>query len=219
MKIYYLFLIILLLGLEDCFAQRSLPAANAQFGLYSEHFLQRRLIPYADSESGLSPWYHFVGIQGSRNLGEHWAVGLSMSYWYRYFYGEFPGVLWEPPAALIRAYRIIETKTHYGAMTLFGRWYAQNRRAPARVFVQLGFETHLTYWGSFGYPEHPDLSRREPRIRRFAYDSNALSFGSGLQYRLGKHWSAETAIMMRWWGGSNLDFGVQLGMNRVLMNR
>ncbi|MEL6590737.1 MAG: hypothetical protein AAFQ68_11670, partial [Bacteroidota bacterium] len=196
--------------------KRSLPAANAQFGLYSEHFLQRRLIPYADSELGLSPWYHFVGIQGSRNLGEHWAVGLSMSYWYRYFYGDSryrfgSRFIWLPPE-----YTTVETESHYGAINLFGRWYAQERRAPARVFVQLGFETHLTYWGSFGYPEHPDLSRREPRIHRFAYDSNALSFGSGLQYRLGKHWSAETAIMMRWWGGSNLDFGVQLGMNRVL---
>ncbi len=225
MKHYHLLgVLCLFLLVQTCFAQRSVEPSKGYFGLFSEHYLAKEIVaPPFSKGYAIHPLRHQVGLRGERLIGQHFGLGLSLSYYYRQGDG-FDNTLYRTgffyPSPEDRVYSF---QHHLGNLNLAARWYLQKPTSALRAYGQFRFATLLQYAGRIANPYHSTLEQRAFRPLGFYFAcAYSLGLGGGIQYRLGDKWGLETALMFDLPLGKHqqalsfMQYGLQLGVSRMI---
>ncbi len=216
MKTYSLLLTICLLLLADlCFAQRSVEPAIAQFGLATNHFYTTEFTPVEFRR--IRPLRGSYALQAGINLGEHWAIGAQMDCHYRQQFLSAMLVSNLPATLVGREFAALEVRRYTGYMDLYGRYYVQPRSSQFRAFCQLGYGMGLRYWESQRLRPADQAEFDEAVVDQLIFNGNTVLLGAGAQYRFADLWSVELNSFLRWPVLNAPDFGLQLGIARVLV--
>ncbi|MFK7921465.1 MAG: hypothetical protein AB8H47_05885, partial [Bacteroidia bacterium] len=79
--------------------------------------------------------------------------------------------------------------------------------------------TQINYWGAQRLRPADQTAFNEVIIKRFTYQGNSVLGGAGFQYRFAKVWQAEAATLLRWHGDEDFDYGLQVGVYRVITKK
>ncbi|MEM6346613.1 MAG: hypothetical protein AAF927_22180 [Bacteroidota bacterium] len=216
MKTYSLLLTICLLLFADlCFAQRSVEPAIAQFGIATNHFFTTEFTTVEFRR--FRPLRASYALHAGLNLGEHWAIGAQMDCRYRQQF--FSSVLVaNQPATLVGIEpAALEVRRYTGFLDLFGRYYVQPRSSQFRAFCQLGYGMGLRYWESQRLRPVDQAEFNEPAVDQLIFNGHTFTVGAGAQYRFADRWSVELNSFLRWPVRNAPDFGLRLGLARVLI--
>ncbi|MEL7530806.1 MAG: hypothetical protein AAFN10_05840 [Bacteroidota bacterium] len=225
MKYYSLLGAICLLFLTDiCFAQRSVESISWQFGLFSHHYIANETVPAPFSKGAtITPLRHQIGLSTQRLIGQHFGLGLRLSYFHRQGEGYNNDLYRTGIYSPSSEDRVFTYNYHRGDLELYGRWYLQKPTAALRTFAQLNIGTQLQYAGTTANPYHSDPSQQAARPLGLHIGGAFLAgLGGGLQYRWSDNWGMDAALMLSVPFGlyrQPFDFsryGLQLGIYRMI---
>ncbi|MEL7530807.1 MAG: outer membrane beta-barrel protein [Bacteroidota bacterium] len=207
-------LCLLLLG-NLCLAQRSVEPAIGHFGFSSNHFFTTEFTEVEFQR--IRPLRASYALDAGLNLGNHWAIGAQMDNRYRQQF--FSGLIIanQPISVVGRDLAVLELRRYSGYLDLYGRYYVQPSSNSFRVYGQLGYGLGLRYWESQRLRPADQTEFDEPVVNRFLFNGHTIVVGAGAQYRFAPHWSVALSSFLRWPVSNALDFGLQLGLARVLV--